>query len=113
MIPLMRTSEMYLALAELTDDQNEAINVINKIRIKRNVPDIAIPDDVELTPELLKEYITQEFAREVIGEGQLFFYYKRHAMETFAAGTAANTTFNMNVSSYVVPLPTIETNNRD
>lgn len=113
MIPLMRTSEMYLALAELTDDKKEAINIINKIRIKRNVPDIVVPENVELTSELLQEYITEEFAREVIGEGQLFFYYKRHAMETFAAGTAANTTFNMNVSSYVVPLPTIETNNRD
>lgn len=113
MIPLMRTSEMYLALAELTDDKEEAINLINKVRIKRNVPDIAVPDNVELTSELLQEYITQEFAREVIGEGQLFFYYKRHAMDTFATGTAANATFNMNVSSYVVPLPTIETNNRD
>ena len=113
MIPLMRVSEMYLALAELTADKQEALSYINKVRLKRSVPDVVIAENVELTSELLQQYITEEFAREVIGEGQLFFYYKRHAMENFPAGTSVNATFNMNLTSYVVPLPTIETNNRD
>lgn len=112
MIPLMRLSEMYLILAETTGDLTEALQCINLIRKARNAPDITLGEGVELTPELIQEYITEEFAREVIGEGQLFFYYKRHAMTQIASGTAAGATFNMDLSSYVVPLPTAETNNR-
>lgn len=106
MIPLMRMSEVYLIAAECTNDLTEATGYINAIRLHRNVADV--------TPinEDLQDYITREFAREVIGEGQLFFYYKRHAMTTMISGTTANATMNMNLSDYVVPLPTTETNNR-
>ena len=107
MIPLMRISEMYLIAAECSDNLEDACSYINTIRLNRSVADIE-----NVTTENIQEYITAEFAREVIGEGQLFFYYKRHAMETFASGTSANTTFSMDLSSYVVPLPTIESNNR-
>ena len=108
MIPLMRTSEMYLILAECTTDLAEAISCINTIRWNRN-----LTEEVEFTEEERSTYIMNEFAREVIGEGQLFYYYKRNAMEEIPSGTSANTTYNMVVpDNYVVPLPTTETNNR-
>ena len=65
-----------------------------------------------VTEENKDQLITEEFAREVIGEGQLFFYYKRHAMEEFASGTDVTNTYKMLLSNYVVPLPKSETDNR-
>ena len=65
-----------------------------------------------VTDDNKEQLITDEFAREVIGEGQLFFYYKRHAMEEFASGTDATSTYKMLLSNYVVPLPKSETDNR-
>lgn len=106
LIPLMRMSEVYLIAAECTDDLTEATEYINGIRLHRNVA------NVTPTKTDLQDYITREFAREVIGEGQLFFYYKRHAMEVVQSGTAANTTVNIALDNYVVPLPTTETDNR-
>lgn len=106
LIPLMRMSEVYLIAAECTDDLTEATEYINDIRLHRNVA------NVTPTATDLQDYITREFAREVIGEGQLFFYYKRHAMTTIQSGTAANATVNMALDDYVVPLPTTETDNR-
>ena len=106
MIPLMRISEFYLMIAECTSDLTEATEAINEIRVHRSVADVAP------TAESVKDYITKEFAREVIGEGQLFFYYKRNAMEKMISGTSVTESFNMELSDYVVPLPTAETNNR-
>ena len=106
LIPLMRMSEVYLIAAECTDDLTEATEYINGIRLHRNVANVT-PTETDL-----QDYITREFAREVIGEGQLFFYYKRHAMEVVQSGTAANTTVNIALDNYVVPLPTTETDNR-
>ncbi len=106
MIPLMRISEFYLMIAECTSDLEEAAAAINEIRLHRSVA------DVRPSAENLKDHITKEFAREVIGEGQLFFYYKRNAMEQMISGTSATEPFNMELSDYVVPLPTVETNKR-
>ena len=60
----------------------------------------------------LQGAITAEFAREVIGEGQLFYYYKRHAMENIMSGTAINQSYKMELGNYVLPLPTSETDKR-
>lgn len=111
MIPLMRISEMYLTKAECTNDIQEAMNCVNIIRQNRN-----LTEKVEFTQENKMEYITNEFAREVIGEGQLFYYYKRHNMTQFMGGTEdlieENKPFDMLSSEYVVPLPKSETDNR-
>lgn len=107
MIPLMRISEMYLIVAECTDDLQEVQAALHQIRWNRN-----LTTDEEVTADNKDQLITDEFAREVIGEGQLFFYYKRHAMEEFASGTDATSTYKMLLSNYVVPLPKSETDNR-
>ena len=107
MIPLMRTSEIYLILAECTDDVTEAQEYLHSIRWARN-----LTEDDEVTEENKLQLITDEFAREVIGEGQLFYFYKRHAMTQFASGTDAGEVYNMLLSDYVVPLPKAETDNR-
>ena len=113
MIPLMRTSEMYLILAETADNVETALSYINKVRSNRSAVNIVTSEDNEITTEDILPLVISEFAREVLGEGQLFFLYKRLAITSFAIGTAANVLFNMDLPNYVVPLPTIETNIRE
>lgn len=71
-VPMIKLSEMYLIMAEsLYDtDRNQSINYINTLRKARirNAPDWFFVDRQILFTEIKKEYL---------GEGQLFFAYKR------------------------------------
>lgn len=111
MIPLIRMSEIYLIAAECAKSQTEGIGYVNELRRNRNCVDLeeaAVGDN-------LQKYITDEFAREVIGEGQLYFYYKRHNMKTILSGSSFSwwgTTDSMDPQDYVWPLPKVETDKR-
>ena len=48
----------------------------------------------------------------MIGEGQLFFYYKRLGKEVMISGTSTEEDYNMILSNYVWPLPKAETDKR-
>lgn len=106
MVPLIRLSEIYLIAAECSSDPQETRCYINEIRRHRECQDL-VGDDSQLS-----DAITKEFAKEVIGEGQLFFYYKRLAKEELIAGTSADGTYSMVLSNYVWPLPKVETDKR-
>ena len=108
MVPLIRTSEMYLALAELTDDINIANDCINKIRSNRNCISIVS------NSSNLSTNIAAEFRREMIGEGQMFFYYKRNNYVKIPDGTntGKNNTRSVSESYYVMPLPDSEISTR-
>lgn len=107
MIPLIRLSEVYLIAAEGAPTRDEALEYINAVRLHRACQNLV--DDATLN---IQDMITKEFAREVIGEGQLFFYYKRHAMENIISGTSENGTYGMVLSNYVLPLPDSEIDQR-
>lgn len=107
MTPLIRLSEVYLIAAEGAPSRDEAIGYINELRTHRSCKNLV--DDATLD---IQDMITKEFAREVIGEGQLFFYYKRHAMENIISGTSVNGTYGMVLSNYVLPLPKSEVDKR-
>lgn len=113
MIPMIRMSEIYLMAAECTDDLTESIGYINEIRNNRNCVDLNLqPGD---TKESIQQYITNEFIREVIGEGQLYFYYKRLGMEEILSGTEFSEDRwleSINLQNYVWPLPKTETDQR-
>ena len=106
MMPLVRLSEVYLMAAEGAPTREEAFSYINTVRLHRSCRDIA-----DENQELI-EAVLPEFAREVIGEGQLFYFYKRHALTSIPSGTVANGTFNMVLSNYVLPLPPSEVDKR-
>lgn len=73
-MPLLRFSEMYLIKSEIeyrNGDTDAAKATLNTLRVARNLPALQdLPTDYYL--ELIREY-----RREFLGEGQLFFLYKR------------------------------------
>lgn len=118
MIPLIRLSEIYLIAAECESDPQKALDYVNAIRKVRNCVDVKLPEsEVE---SKVKKAITDEFMREVIGEGQLFFYYKRHATPVILGGNGFSDGYwgptigevTMNMKDYVWPMPEVEMDKR-
>lgn len=124
MQPLMRLSEIYLIAAECATTPEEALPFINELRKARNCVNMELPaTDAE---KAVQNMVWREFMREMIGEGQLFFFYKRHAAEQMMSGTefgksnawtgtvtALEGTYKMALDNYVWPLPeAVEANRR-
>lgn len=110
MIPLIRLSELYLIAAECCEDFTKAKNYLDKVRNSRNCPSSSV------TESTLMEEITKECRREFLGEGQMFFFYKRKAMQQIPNGRFEREEDSpikvMNINDYVVPLPESETDMR-
>lgn len=108
MIPLIRLSEMYLIAAECSTTLTEGTTLINRVRTSRNIFSIA-PSNTDQ----LKEAITSEYKREVFGEGQLFYYFKRNSFESVPNNAALVGNKTMVLNNYRVPLPDSETSLRN
>ncbi len=106
MVPLIRLSEMYLIAAESSPNTTEALELINTLRLHRNCRDLPADTDIDRA-------ITYEMAREVIGGGQLFYFYKRRAMTEIISGTSIDGKYNMQLSNYTLPLPDSEIEERN
>lgn len=103
MIPMVRLGEMFLIAAESqSGDLKAGVQYVNALRRNRGVASLTT-----LTPDLLK----YEYIRELYGEGQLFFLYKRLNSDII---TSATNSKNPKASDliFVVPLPDTETENR-
>lgn len=71
-IPMLKLSEMYYIAAETASDAETAQKYINNVRAARRL------DKLEFNSmEEINQYLLQEYRREFIGEGQLFYLYKR------------------------------------
>lgn len=102
MIPMIRLGEMFLIAAESqSDDLAKGVQYVNALRRNRGVANLQT-----LTPDLLK----YEYIRELYGEGQLFYLYKRLNSDII---TSSNANKNPKASDliFVVPLPDSETEN--
>lgn len=108
MIPLIRVSELYLIAAETSATIGEANEYINRLRTKRNAFNLTLADQVAVD-----RAITSEHRRELIGEGQQFFYYKRRGFTDIPNHAALTGNKVVNVASYRVPLPDSETSLRN
>ena len=102
MIPMVRLGEMFLIAAESqSDNLANGLQYVNALRRNRGVANLQT-----LTPDLLK----YEYIRELYGEGQLFYLYKRLNCDII---TSSNKNKNPKASDliFVVPLPDSETEN--
>ncbi len=101
-MPLMRLPEMYLICSEAeyrNNDTDAALETLNELRTQRNLPAfMELPTD--FNTELISEY-----RREFLGEGQLFFLYKRLNYSTIAYSDVDPIAARI----YTFPLPLSET----
>lgn len=76
-VVLIRLSEMYYILAECAETPENAAFFLNKVREMRGI------DPVECNESNRLDEIEKEYRKEFYGEGQMFFFYKRHGYKTF------------------------------
>lgn len=101
-MPLIRASEMYLIRSEVEyrqGDADAARATLNRLRAARNLPALTeLPADFDLA-------LIQEYRRELLGEGQLFFLYKRLNRQNVLYSDVDMVA----TKSYTFPLPITET----
>ena len=102
-IPMFKMSEMYLIAAETATVPADGIAFLNTLRFNRGLTNLA-------ATAVLATEITKEYRKEFMGEGQLFFYYKRINSTAIPNGSAASGNVTMGALQYVVPLPDSEIN---
>ncbi|RZK39325.1 MAG: RagB/SusD family nutrient uptake outer membrane protein [Pedobacter sp.] len=110
MMPLIRLSEVLLIAAECNPDLATATAYFNKLRTARNTVSL-----MPATVADLKLRIGEEYRREMLGEGQQFFFYKRNAYQSVPnhATVSINPLKTMVLNNYTVPLPDSETSQRN
>jgi hypothetical protein len=72
----MRVSEMYYIAAECAPDVATGVNYLEQVRSHRGLTAEAL--STSMSQEELQEQILKEYRKELVGEGQLWFYYKRN-----------------------------------
>jgi len=97
-IPLIKLGELYLIAAENAPDNATALDLLNMVRTNRLITELP----PETTAEDVATGIKNEYKKEMYGDGQLFFYYKKHGL-TPEQGAAPILEFDP--SSFVLPLP--------
>lgn len=98
-VPLFRLAEMYLIVMECADTEKEANEWYKTFMKSRR-----IIVDKNLTGSELATEIENEYRRELFAEGQMFYFYKRHAVKRMLWQAGKELTEN----NYIVPLPESE-----
>lgn len=98
-VPIITISEVYLIAAECSNAVDGA-NYLNKLRYHRGLNALMSDDD-------LTTAIYQECRREMIGCGQLFFFYKRNLYSKLGLQDDVTLPGNLK-SAYVLPIPKLE-----
>lgn len=97
-IPMFKISELYLIAAECAGG-SDGMAYLNELRNHRGLRSVT-------DSEKLDEFIYQEYRREFIGEGQLFFYYKRKGFDRI--GAMDNVAIENRNAVYNLPIPITE-----
>lgn len=102
MIPMLRLGEMYLIAAESrSENVADGLAYVNRLRENRGVGKLQ-----QLTAEVLQ----YEYIRELYGEGQLFYMYKR-MFSPVLFSSIDNENPQPDDAIFTVPLPDTETEN--
>ena len=98
-IPLIRLAEMYLILIENTP-MAEAAQYFDTFRQARGMS-----QSMTLSENDRLERVEYEYRKEFYGEGQMFYWYKRHNVANYTMPAR----FAVPVGGYVVPMPNSQT----
>ena len=102
MIPMLRMGEMYLIAAEsYSSDISHGLALVNKLRSARGVSAL---------PSLTADNLQYEYIRELYGEGQIFYMYKRMYTRILSSVIESENT-QPSDKVFVLPLPDSETEN--
>lgn len=105
---LIKISEAWYIAAEAETDLGRAYGYLNTARQRRGVPALGVGTSTQLLSKIRNEYL-----REFIGEGQIFFMYKRMYVSVASSENGYNTSgYAANEARYVLPLPESEIGNR-
>ena len=97
-MPIIKLSEMYFILAECANQSgNDALTYINPVLTARGISPLTSYSD-------FRTLMTNEFRKEFLAEGQLFYYYKRINQERIQ-NSAENL---VTTKSYTFPIPDSE-----
>ena len=96
-IPLIRLPEMYYILAECEENDDLSADYLNKVREMRGIDATSYKNNAS---RKLTE-IEKEYRKELYGEGQLFYFYKRNFYTNFLHCPVAQ----MTEKNYVFSLP--------
>ena len=102
---LIKLSEAYYIAAECCTDPVKAREYLNMIRAARNIRNV--PDDADLMT-----YVEKEYRKEFIGEGQLFWMYKRQNKTQIPSGKTVGEMIEMEKSFYLFNIPQDEMDQR-
>lgn len=102
-LPMLRISEMYLIAAEAgyNIDKTLAIGRIGELKENRG----CALNMAGYSFEELQEEVLAEARREFLGEGQLFYWYKRLQRDKIKRG---DVNMDMPLENYILPLPATE-----
>jgi hypothetical protein len=101
MMPLIRLSEMYYIAAEAWVDRDStarAVGLLNTVRDARGLSNYPLAETLSVAG--VKEEIYKEYRKETLGEGQLFYFYKRLNYPVIPGSAKPG-----NDAVYVFPLP--------
>ena len=101
MMPLIRVSELYLNAAEimLEEDSRGSMDLYNQLLVHRGLEEIRY---------MAFSYIEDEWYREFIGDGQLFFFYKRTVADEMRSALDPYDDISVRTNDYVLPIPDAE-----
>lgn len=101
-VPLLRLAEMYFIVIE---DSNigEADAYWRDFILARGLPESL--DGILISEAAVRDRMEKEYIKEFMGEGQLFFFYKKHAYEVYSWPES----FTVPLLSYEIPRPESQT----
>lgn len=103
-IPYIKLGEVMLIKAEALNEQghtSEALSCLEEMQGYKDVSYARLTTSV--TKESLREMIYAEARRDLFGEGQLFYLYKRLGLTSLRAADGSMRT--VSISNYTLPLP--------
>jgi len=98
-IPLIRMAELYLILSEDLPAE-QAKPYFQTYRIARGMNE-TLDESTFASESALKERLEKEYRKEFFGEGQMFYFYKKHNYSAYTWPTK----FTLSSDKYVLPKP--------